>query len=64
VKWFNGKIGYGFITPEKGEGDVFVHFSRISMEGFKTLQNGQKVEFETQNGQKDRLEAVNVRIIE
>ena len=58
VKWFNNQKGYGFITPEEGS-DVFVHFSSIQDEGYKSLDEGQDVEFDTQQGQKG-LEAVNV----
>jgi len=58
VKWFNDAKGYGFIEQEGGE-DVFVHFSAIQMEGFKTLAEGQAVEFEVQNGEKG-LHAANV----
>ncbi len=46
VKWFNDSKGYGFIEREDGEEDVFVHYSSIQMEGFKTLAEGQEVEFE------------------
>ncbi len=46
VKWFNSKKGFGFITRDDGQGDVFVHFSAIQSRGFKTLEEGQKVEFE------------------
>ena len=46
VKWFDSKKGYGFIERESEEGDVFVHFSAINEEGFKSLEDGQKVEFE------------------
>lgn len=46
VKWFNDSKGYGFIEREDGEEDVFVHYSCIQMEGFKTLAEGQEVEFE------------------
>ncbi|RUM58922.1 MAG: cold-shock protein [Persephonella sp.] len=46
VKWFNPKKGYGFITRDDGQGDVFVHFTAIKEDGFKTLEEGQKVEFE------------------
>ncbi|CAL4321483.1 transcription antiterminator/RNA stability regulator CspE [Buchnera aphidicola (Periphyllus koelreuteriae)] len=52
VKWFNEAKGFGFITPEDGSKDVFVHFSSIQGEGFKTLAEGQNVEFEIQEGQK------------
>jgi len=58
VKWFNDAKGYGFIEQEGGD-DVFVHFSAIQMDGFKTLQEGQAVEFEIQNGDKG-LHASNV----
>jgi CspA family cold shock protein len=51
VKWFNGSKGYGFITPEEGR-DVFVHFSAIQGDGFKSLDEGQQVEFEIVNGPK------------
>lgn len=45
VKWFDNKKGYGFITPQNGEGDVFVHFSDIHGEGFRTLNEGDLVQF-------------------
>ena len=59
VKWFNDSKGYGFIQPDDGGKDVFVHFSQIAGEGFKTLSDGVKVEFETREGQKGP-EAANV----
>ncbi|MEX3611581.1 MAG: cold-shock protein [Burkholderia sp.] len=46
VKWFNDAKGFGFITPDEGGEDLFAHFSAISMQGFKTLKEGQKVSFE------------------
>ena len=46
VKWFNNQKGYGFITKEDGSGDVFVHYSSVSGDGFKTLTEGDAVEFE------------------
>jgi CspA family cold shock protein len=52
VKWFNNAKGYGFVTPDDGEQDVFVHFSAIDMEGYRTLKEGQRVEFEVQEGPK------------
>ena len=58
VKWFNDAKGYGFIEQEAGE-DVFVHFSAIQMDGFKTLAEGQSVEFEVKTGDKG-LHAMNV----
>ncbi|MDI9485565.1 MAG: cold shock domain-containing protein [Bacillota bacterium] len=50
VKWFNAEKGYGFIERDDGQGDVFVHFSAIQQEGFKTLQEGESVEFEITEG--------------
>jgi len=52
VKWFNESKGFGFITPEDGSKDVFVHFSAIQSDSFKTLDEGQKVEFSIENGAK------------
>ena len=52
VKWFNDAKGYGFIEQEGGGDDVFVHFSAIQMDGFKTLSEGQEVEYEVTTGDK------------
>ncbi len=62
VKWFNAQKGFGFITNDNGGDDVFVHFSAIVTDGFKTLEEGQKVTFETETDPKDsrKLKAVNV----
>ncbi|MCR5654760.1 MAG: cold-shock protein [Lachnospiraceae bacterium] len=51
VKWFNDQKGYGFISDEAGK-DVFVHFSALKMDGFKTLKEGEAVEFEVVQGEK------------
>ena len=52
VKWFNDTKGYGFITPDDGSPDVFAHYSDIQAEGFKTLTEGQKIEFELMSSPK------------
>ena len=62
VKWFSKEKGYGFITRDDNQGDVFVHFSAIQQRGFKTLQEGQKVEFEIEQDAKGPR-AKNVRVI-
>jgi CspA family cold shock protein len=60
VKWFNDAKGFGFITPEDGQKDCFVHHSAIQAQGFKSLAEGDKVEFEVTRGPKG-LQAANVR---
>ena len=62
VKWFNDAKGYGFIAPDEGGKDLFVHHTNISGEGFKSLQEGAKVEFEAREGQKGP-EATNVTVV-
>ncbi len=52
VKWFSDEKGYGFITPDDGSKDLFVHFSNIIGDGFKSLQDGQKVSYEPAEGRK------------
>ena len=62
VKWFNGEKGFGFITPEAGGADLFVHYSEIDGRGFRSLDEGQRVEFEVGQGQKGP-QATNVRAL-
>ena len=59
VKWFSGAKGYGFIAPDDGGADVFVHFSAIQSAGFRTLEEGDRVEFSVEQGQKG-LQAASV----
>ena len=59
VKWFNGTKGFGFLTQDSGGPDVFCHFSAIAATGFRSLEEGQKVEYDVENGPKG-LQAANV----
>lgn len=59
VKWFNNTKGFGFIVPDEGEKEIFVHFSAIQGDGYKSLNEGQSVNFETEDGPKG-LQATNV----
>lgn len=63
VKWFNSTKGFGFIEPENGGDDVFIHFSEIQMEGYKALNQGQAVEFDFEDGEKGP-KASNIKAIE
>jgi cold shock protein len=62
VKWFNAEKGYGFIETNDGSADLFVHFSAIQMDGYKSLEEGQTVDFEVIEGQKGP-QAFNVSIV-
>lgn len=62
VKWFSAEKGYGFITPDNGGKDLFVHFSAIQGDGYKSLNEGERVEYEESQGRKGP-QASNVRVI-
>jgi len=61
VKWFNENKGWGFIVPDEGGDDIFVHYSAIETEGFKTLKEGQKVNFELKLGKDGKYQADSVQ---
>lgn len=64
VKWFNAEKGYGFISNDNGGDDVFVHFSAIVSDGYKTLAEGQKVTYDTETDSRNgKLRAVNVTVV-
>ena len=62
VKWFNPTKGYGFIQPEDGSKDVFVHISAVERAGLSSLHEGQKVTFDLERGQQGKTSAVNLRV--
>ncbi|MBW4024100.1 MAG: cold-shock protein [Proteobacteria bacterium] len=62
VKWFNATKGYGFIQPEDGSADVFVHISAVERAGLGGLNEGQKVTFDLERGQKGKMAAVNLKV--
>ena len=63
VKWFNEQKGYGFIQPEQGGSDVFVHISAVQRSGLPGLREGQKVSFETERGRNGKIAATNLRAL-
>ncbi|GGF80293.1 cold-shock protein [Paracoccus acridae] len=63
VKWFNTDKGYGFIAPETGGGDVFVHITAVQRAGLDTLRDGQKVSFELETGRNGKTSAVDLQAI-
>jgi cold shock protein len=63
VKWFNATKGYGFIQPEDGSKDVFVHISAVERSGLGSLSEGQRVSFELERGQQGKTSAVNLKAV-
>ena len=63
VKWFNTTKGYGFIAPDDGGKDVFVHISAVERAGFKALNDNQKIEYELQSGRDGRASASDLRLL-
>ena len=63
VKWFNPTKGFGFIQPDDGSKDVFVHVSSVEKAGIRTLQEGQKVDFEIEAGRDGRASAIDLRAV-
>jgi CspA family cold shock protein len=61
VKWFNSQKGFGFIQPEDGSTDVFVHISAVQRAGLSNLAEGQRISFDIERGQKDKFSAANLR---
>lgn len=61
VKWFNAQKGYGFLQPEDGSKDVFVHISAVERAGLGNLREGQKISYEIERGQQGRVSAVNLK---
>ena len=61
VKWFNATKGYGFIKPEDGSNDVFLHISDVQRSGLQDVREGDKLEFELQRGQQGKVSAVNLK---
>jgi len=63
VKWFNAQKGYGFLQPEDGSKDVFVHISAVERAGMQGLREGQKISFELERSQQGRVSAVNLKAV-
>jgi CspA family cold shock protein len=63
VKWFNAVKGFGFIQPEDGSADVFVHISAVEQAGIRDLREGQKLSFELERGKTGKMAAINLRAV-
>jgi cold shock protein len=63
VKWFNGQKGYGFIQPDNGGNDVFVHISAVERAGLSNLNEGQKISYDTETGRNGKASAVNLKVL-
>ena len=63
VKWFNATKGYGFITPDEGGQDAFVHISAVERSGLSSLTEGQKLQFDLQKGRSGKNEATNIKVL-
>ena len=63
VKWFNGRKGFGFIVPDEGENDIFVHITAVQEAGLEGLEEGQKVEFELKEGPNGKTVAVDLKTV-
>jgi CspA family cold shock protein len=63
VKWFNGQKGYGFIQPDDGSKDVFVHISAVEQAGLSSLNEGQQVTFDIERGQQGKTSAINLQAV-
>jgi CspA family cold shock protein len=62
VKWFNGQKGFGFIQPNDGSQDIFVHISAVERAGLKSLNEGQTVSYDLEQGQRGRVSAINLQV--
>jgi len=63
VKWFNGRKGFGFIVPDEGDSDVFVHITAVQEAGMETLEEGQKIEFELKEGPNGKTVAADLKAV-